>query len=97
MQTDINSLARYVEKLPALPTCISKIMEVCNDPATSPADLSKVISLDPALMGRVLKLINSAYYGLNNKVTSLVRAIIMLGFNTVKNLALQYSNFGHYW
>lgn len=95
MQTDIKlSLARYVEKLPALPTCISKIMEVCNDPASSPADLSKVISLDPVLMGRVLKLINSAYYGLNNKVTSLVRAIIMLGFNTVKNLALSTAILG---
>jgi putative nucleotidyltransferase with HDIG domain len=39
-------------------------------------------------MGKVLKLINSAYYGLQNQVTSLVRAIIMLGVNTVKNLAL---------
>ncbi len=95
MQTDIMlSLARYVEKLPALPTSISKIMEVCNDPATSAADLSKVISLDPVLMGRVMKLINSAYYGLNNKVTSLVRAIIMLGFNTVKNLALSAAILG---
>ena len=40
------------------------------------------------LAGQVLKLINSAYYSLMNKVTSLTRAIIMLGLNTVKNLAL---------
>jgi len=51
-------------------------------------DLDRVIQLDPVLMGRVLKLINSAYYGLGTQVTSLVRAIIMLGVNTVKNLAL---------
>jgi HD-like signal output (HDOD) protein len=51
-------------------------------------DLNRVISLDPVLVGRVLKLINSAYYGLEQQVTSLVRAMIMLGINTVKNLAL---------
>jgi putative nucleotidyltransferase with HDIG domain len=72
----------------SLPATVSKILEVCNNPKTSPIDLDKVIQLDPVLMGRVLKLINSAYYGLGTQVTSLVRAIIMLGVNTVKNLAL---------
>lgn len=88
------ALFNYIEKMPALPTSMSKIMEVCNDPASSPAELGRVISLDPVLMGRVMKLINSAYYGLNNQVTSLVRAIIMLGFNTVKNLALSTAVLG---
>jgi len=74
--------------MPSLPTTVAKVMEICNNPKTSPTDLDKVISLDPVLMGKVLKLINSAYYGLQNQVTSLVRAIIMLGVNTVKNLAL---------
>jgi putative nucleotidyltransferase with HDIG domain len=50
--------------------------------------LNKVISLDPVLTGQVLKLINSAYYSLVAKVTSLTRAITMLGMNTVKNMAL---------
>lgn len=88
------SLTSYIENLPALSTSIGKIMEVCNDPNSSPAELSRVISLDPVLMGRVMHLINSAYYGLNNRVTSLVRAIIMLGFNTVKNLALSTAVLG---
>ena len=78
----------YIENMPSLPTSVSKVLEIANDPQTSPADLNKVISLDPVLMGKVLKLINSAYYSLPNKITSLVRAIIMLGVNTVKNLAL---------
>ncbi len=95
MRNDIrNSLTSYIEKLPALPTSVAKIMEICNDPSTSPTDLSKVIGLDPVLMGRILKMINSAYYGLNNQVTSLVRATIMLGFNTVKNLALSTAILG---
>jgi HD-like signal output (HDOD) protein len=78
----------YVGGMPSLPTTVSKVLEVCNNPKTSPLDLDHVIQLDPVLMGRVLKLINSAYYSLGTQVTSLVRAIIMLGVNTVKNLAL---------
>lgn len=78
----------YIKNMPSLPTTVAKVLEVCNNPRTSPADLNQVISLDPVLVGRVLKLINSAYYGLGQQVTSLVRAIIMLGINTVKNLAL---------
>jgi HD-like signal output (HDOD) protein len=74
--------------MPSLPTTVSKVLEVCNNPKTSPIDLDRVIQLDPVLMGRVLKLINSAYYSMGTQVTSLVRAIIMLGVNTVKNLAL---------
>lgn len=66
-------------------------MEICNSPATSPSDLNRVISLDPVLTGRVLKLINSAYYSLANRATSLTWAIVMLGLNTVKNLALSTS------
>ncbi|MDR0496536.1 MAG: HDOD domain-containing protein, partial [Treponema sp.] len=82
------SLKDFIKNMPSLPTSVTKVMEICNNPQTSPADLNQVISLDPVLMGRVLKLINSAYYGLGQQVKSLARAIIMLGMNTVKNLAL---------
>jgi HD-like signal output (HDOD) protein len=78
----------YIHNMPSLPTSVVKVLEVCNNPQSSPADLNYVISLDPVLTGRVLKLINSAYYNLPQEVTTLVRAIIMLGLNTVKNLAL---------
>jgi putative nucleotidyltransferase with HDIG domain len=81
--------------MPSLPTTVTKVLEVCNNPQTSPADLNHVISLDPVLVGRVLKLINSAYYGLGQQVTNLVRAIIMLGINTVKNLALSTAIMGN--
>ena len=81
-------IKNYIVSMPSLPTTVAKVMEICNNPKASPIDLDRVISLDPVLMGKVLKLINSAYYGLQNQVTSLVRAIIMLGVNTVKNLAL---------
>jgi HD-like signal output (HDOD) protein len=78
----------YIKDLPSLPITVRKVLEVCNNPQASPVDLNRVISLDPILVARVIKLINSSYYSLENRVTSLVRAIIMLGINTIKNMAL---------
>ncbi len=91
----LKQIAAYINKMPSLPTSVTKVVEICNNPNTSPADLNKVISIDPVLMGNVMKLINSAYYGLSQQVTSLVRAIIMLGINTVKNLALSTAIMGN--
>ena len=95
MEADLDrALREHINAMPSLPTSVTKVLEICNNPQTSPADLNHVISLDPVLVGRVLKLINSAYYGLGKPVTSLARAIIMLGINTVKNLALSTAVMG---
>lgn len=84
----LDKMRVLVEKMPSLSTTVGKVLEICSRPDTAPNDLNKVISLDPVLTGPVLKLINSAYCSLGNKVTSLTRTIIMLGLHTVKNLAL---------
>lgn len=81
-------IEKFIRKMPSLSTTVGKVMEICSRTDASPNELNKVISLDPVLTGQVLKLINSAYYSLVNKVTSLTRAITMLGMNTVKNMAL---------
>jgi len=81
-------IERFINKMPSLSTTVGKVMEICSRTDASPNELNKVISLDPVLTGQVLRLINSAYYSLVNKVTSLTRAITMLGMNTVKNMAL---------
>lgn len=82
------SIHRFIKRMPSLSTTVGKVMEICSRTDASPNELNRVISLDPVLTGQVLKLINSAYYSLINKVTSLTRAITMLGMNTVKNMAL---------
>ena len=78
----------FILRMPGFSPTVTKVFEVCNRPSTSSHDLNKVISLDPVLTGRVMKLVNSAYYSLGKEVTSLIHAIILLGLNTVKNLAL---------
>lgn len=87
-------IRNHIDRMPSLSTTVTKVLEICNRPDTSPKDLNQVISLDPVLTGQVLKLINSAYYSLPNKITTLTRAIIMLGLNTVKNLALSTTILG---
>ena len=84
----IRKIQDYIDRMPSLSTTVTKVLEVCNSPKASANDLNRVISLDPVLTGHVLKLINSAYYSLPNQISSLARATIMLGLNTVKNLAL---------
>jgi HD-like signal output (HDOD) protein len=87
----LKKIKAYIVRMPSLSTTLVKVLETCNDPLASANDLKRVISLDPVLTGRVLRLINSAYYSLGKPISSLTRAIIMLGVNTVKNLALSFT------
>lgn len=87
----LKRIKAYIVRMPSLSTTLVKVLETCNDPLASANDLKRVISLDPVLTGRVLRLINSAYYSLGKPISSLTRAIIMLGVNTVKNLALSFT------
>ena len=87
----LKRIQQFIRRMPSLSTTVAKVLEICNNPAASANDLNRVISYDPVLTAQVLKLINSAFYGLPNRIPSLVRAIIMLGVNTVKNLVLASS------
>ncbi len=83
----------YILRMAGLSTTAIKVLRICNEPTTCANTLNRVISLDPVLTGRVLQLINSAYYCLPSKVNSLTRAIILLGINTVKNVVLSFALF----
>ncbi len=87
----LKNIRAYIARMPSLSTTATKALETCNNPQSSPNDLNRVIGLDPVLAGQVLRLTNSAYYSLGHPVSSLTRAIIMLGINTVKNLVLSFA------
>ena len=84
----LTRISRMIDRLPGLSTTVLKVLETCNNPEATANDLNRVISLDPVLTGRVLKLVNSAYYGIANTISSVTRAVVMLGLNTVKQLSL---------
>ena len=94
LQTYSDTLQKFVSHLPSLSTTMTKVIEICNNPESTPSLLKQVIALDPVLTGSVIKLVNSAYCGFSNQVTSLTRAIILLGVNTVKNMAMAISILG---
>ena len=80
-----------IEKLPSLPGVVTKIIEVVNNPKSTATDLNNIISKDQSLTSNTLKLANSAYYGFPRKISKITEAIVILGFNTVKGLALSAS------
>lgn len=77
-----------LEQLPSLPGVLNKIQKMMSNPRVNLKDVGKLISLDPTLTGKILRLVNSAYYGLNREVTSVQMAINYLGLETVRNLVL---------
>jgi len=84
----------YIDELvnlPTIPLIIKKINEVTRDPASSAKDLEKVILQDQSLTAKVLSLSNSAYYSFGREIKSVWQAIVLLGFETVKNLAISLS------
>ena len=85
-----------VDSVPSLSPTVTKIIQVANNPNASADELIQVIKLDPVLTGKVIKMINSVYYGMQQKVVSLGRAVILLGINTIKNLALSTAIVGNF-
>ena len=75
-----------LQDLPPLPAVIVRVMQTVNDPNTSAADLNRLIAADQALASKVLRLVNSSYYGFPRKISTITNAVVILGFNTVRNL-----------
>ena len=87
-------IKRITEKiigLPTLPTVISKMIELVDNPKTSAASLANLISTDQALTARILKMANSAYYGFSREIFTVNMAIVIMGFNAVKEMGLSLS------
>ncbi|MBN2036819.1 MAG: HDOD domain-containing protein [Chitinispirillaceae bacterium] len=89
----IRKIAESVIGLPTLPTVVSKMIDLVDSPRTSAASLARLISSDQALTAKVLKLANSAYYGFPREISTVNMAIVVLGFNAVKEMGLSISVF----
>lgn len=74
--------------IPAGSMVMTRISSLCRDPDATARDLAKVIQLDGSLATRVLRQVNSSYYGLSSKIKTVTHAVVILGFQEVKHLAL---------
>src|SRR5687767_11448677 len=87
----VNSAIREISHIATLPEITLKIIKLVESPKSTAQDLHKVIANDPALCSRILKVVNSSFYGLPGQIGSINRAIVMLGLNAVKNIAIAAS------
>lgn len=81
-------LVKAIESLPPLPAIALRVMQVAQDPKSSAADLALVVSADPGLSARVLRIANSAAYRRAREVTSVQEALVVLGFVQARNVAV---------
>ena len=87
-RTKLEALIADAGDLPTLPAVASRVVSLVLDSQSSASDLEHIVTLDPVLSGSVLRMANSAYFGLPEKVSELHKAIVMLGFSAVRNLTL---------
>jgi len=74
--------------LPTIPTILASLNQAIADPDSAASDVGEIISHDPPTATKVLRLANSAYYGLRSEVSTINHAVTMLGFNIIRNLVL---------
>ncbi len=94
---NLDRLASIVEELPTLPNVMFEVLAIAEDDKSTAADLEEVIMRDQALSAKVLKVANSAYYGIPRTVETVSRATVLLGFQTVVGLALTVSVYDTLW
>lgn len=82
------SIYARIDELPALPAVTVKLLELLEDSDSDVSQLTDVIGRDPALASKLLKVANSAYYGFSGEISTIDRAVALLGLNMVKSLAL---------
>ena len=83
-----------VERMPAFPQSVQKILDLTRNIDCLPKDLVMVIEKDPVMTMKILRVINSAYYSMPSKITSVSQSVVYLGLNTIKNLALSIAAVG---
>jgi putative nucleotidyltransferase with HDIG domain len=92
-KAEFRKALREVKNLPTLPGIVAKLSRMAEDPDTTTEQMGKLISKDHILSAKLLKLVNSAFYGFPQKISSLSSAIILLGFNVIKSLIISASIF----
>lgn len=92
-ETVAGVLDRPVSELPSLPVVALKLLKLTSDDHSSSPDLARVVETDPALTAKVLRIINSAAYALPRKIASVQQAVVLLGFATIRTLALEVTLF----
>ena len=94
-KTDLRTkIFSKIDELPTLPVVLPRLLNLMESEKSDASDIAHVISNDPALTSKILKVANSAYYGFAQEICSLDRAVPLLGLNMVRSLALSIGVIG---
>ncbi len=91
--SNIKKTIETIRELPTLPLVANKINAILHDPKSSVSDLSKIIEKDQSITAKLLKLVNSAHYGLPQKVNNINQAIALLGYRNISYIVMTLSVF----
>ncbi|MBT4484364.1 MAG: HDOD domain-containing protein [Candidatus Latescibacteria bacterium] len=89
-----NLIKGFIKEIPSLPAHAHKLLDVVSSKESDLLEVAKVASSDPAVVTNIFKAVNSSYYGLSHRTNNLNFAIVLLGFNEVRKIAIQ-TNFSH--
>ena len=92
-EQNLQQLVGKIENVPTLPQVVARVMAATQDPKTSAEDVNRIILTDQALTAKILKLVNSAFYGFPRRIGTVTEAVVILGFGTIRNLAVTASVF----
>ena len=84
---------RTSKNLPTLPHILLRLINACNDDSTTVKEISRIIDKDSSLSAKVMRMINSVGYGLPTRVTNMEQALLLLGTDAVKNIAVSAAVF----
>ena len=88
MNEETKKIIQDLNDVPAMPNIVIKALNIVKNPNSSIKDLGNIISCDQSLSLRVLNIVNSAYYGFAQQITSIQRALALLGMNRTKNIII---------
>ncbi len=91
---NLESLFGHIGELPSLSPIILKVENAINNQYVSIEDISRLIMTDQALVAKILRVVNSGFYGFKHKISSVTHAITIMGLNSIKNIVLASEVFG---
>jgi len=90
---ELQSKIENITNLPTLPEVVTRVMAMVNNPACSSAEVAFIVGQDLALSAKILRLANSAFYGMPKSITNIHSAVVILGLNVINTMVLSLSVF----
>lgn len=91
IRADFHTIVGRITHIPSLPEVVTQVVRLVNDPRTHAEQVHQIMAKDAAMASKILRVVNSPYYGLSHPVHDLDQAIMVLGFKTIRSIALSIS------